>query len=83
MSTTANSKAHRNTNVAMAAVEGLVLSVVCLSCIVGMFLCGGVIFAMLHDPLPVLVLACLFCAGTMVTVGEVMKPVKRRRARKA
>ena len=82
MSSPKNIKTQRNTNVAFAALEGLVLSIVCLSCIIGMFLCGGVIFVMLHDPMPVIVLACLFTAGTMVTVGEVMKPVKRRRARK-
>ena len=79
----AKTKTQRTTNVAFALAEGLVLGLVCLSCITGMFLCGGVLIAMLHDPAPVIMLACLFCAGTMVTVGEVLKPVKRRRTRKA
>jgi hypothetical protein len=40
-------------------------------------MCGGVLLASLDDPVPVIVLACLFCAGTMVSAGEVMKPPKR------
>ncbi len=57
--------------------ESLTMSIVCVCCVVGFFMCGGVLLASLDDPVPVIVLACLFCAGTMVSAGEVMKPPKR------
>lgn len=55
----------------------LTMSIVCVCCVTGFFMCGGVLLASLDDPVPVIVLACLFCAGTMVSAGEVMKPPKR------
>lgn len=57
--------------------ESLTMSIVCVCCVAGFFMCGGVLLASLDDPVPVIVLACLFCAGTMVSAGEVMKPTKR------
>lgn len=57
--------------------ESVTMSIVCLCCVIGFFMCGGVLLASLDDPVPVVVLACLFCAGTMVSAGEVMKPPKR------
>lgn len=41
-------------------------------------MCGGVLLASLNDPVPVVTLAYLFAAGTMVSAGEVMKPAKRK-----
>ncbi|MBT4740884.1 MAG: hypothetical protein HOH20_11130 [Rhodospirillaceae bacterium] len=58
-------------------IESLTMAVICICCVIGFFMCGGVLLASLDDPVPVIVLACLFCAGTMVSAGEVMKPPKR------
>lgn len=57
--------------------ESVTMSIVCVCCVMGFFMCGGVLLASLDDPVPVIVLACLFCAGTMVSAGEVMKSPKR------
>ena len=62
----------------MRLIENATLIIVCLGCILGFFMCSAVLIAMLHDPVQVIVLACLFAAGTMVTASEVMKPAKRR-----
>lgn len=56
--------------------ESLTMSIVCVCCVIGFFMCGGVLLASLNDPVPVIVLGCLFAAGTMVSAGEVMKPGK-------
>ena len=58
--------------------ENATLLIICLCCIGGVFMCGAVLLASLHDPVPIIILACLFAAGTMVTAGELTKPGKRR-----
>ena len=60
--------------------ENVTLLIICICCIGGVFMCGAVLLASLHDPVPIVILACLFTAGTMVTASELTKPGKRRRA---
>jgi hypothetical protein len=60
--------------------ENATLLIVCLCCIGGVFMCGAVLLASLHDPVPIIILACLFAAGTMVSASELTKPLKRRGA---
>lgn len=69
---------HGSADTAFALIENFVLILMCLGCILGVFLCVGVMVAMLDNLVPVITLACLFCAGTMVTASEVMKPKRRR-----
>lgn len=74
-----NRPTHSNgsADTAFALIENFVLILMCLGCILGVFLCVGVMIAMLDNLVPVVTLACLFCAGTMVTASEVMKPKGR------
>lgn len=59
--------------------EGSLWVIVAVICSVGMFLCGGVLVAMLDNPVPVIALACVFAAGCIVSVRELIGPPKPRR----
>ncbi|NKB43575.1 MAG: hypothetical protein GKS03_04775 [Alphaproteobacteria bacterium] len=78
MSNARNKKPDGTSQAVCSWIESLTMGVVCVSCVTGFFMCGGVLLASLDDPVPVIVLACLFSAGTMVSAGEVMKPAKRK-----
>lgn len=78
MKTNRPTHSHGSADKAFVLIENFVLILMCLGCILGVFLCVGVMIAMLDNLVPVVTLACLFCAGTMVTAGEVMKPKRRR-----
>jgi len=78
MKRTKPTHSHGSTDTAFALIENFVLILMCLGCILGVFLCVGVMIAMLDNLVPVITLACLFCAGTMVTASEVLKPKRGR-----
>ncbi|MEQ8734348.1 MAG: hypothetical protein RIC29_05455 [Rhodospirillaceae bacterium] len=71
-------KPARASSLLFKTLENLTLLVVCICCVGGVFLCGAVLLASLHDPVPIIILACLFAAGTMVSASELTKPLKKR-----